>query len=299
MKNRLYCIAVKSEKQINAEILAAVDYIIFCPGEYTEKTVLAFINNMQSFFNSPVPVTPPCIYLNLPVVAMAEDIKVLRKLLENKNIKEKFSGVVANNVYALKLAGEYGLNVFKGPWMNTLNDNFCGYENVVLSPELSESEYRLFGDWDKKNYFLCVYGYLPLMTLAHCPYQVNGIECHRGRSADTKRSEVPQRGGGNLLSAVCMNSVPVTRTARLQYKDELNNVMNIRRTKLSKCYFELLNSVPLNLLKHKNKIKPHYYFDMRETEPVEISRILKLFKEPGNKDPEGKHTAGLYFKELK
>ena len=271
MKNRLYCIAVKSEKQLNAEILAAVDYIVFCPEEYTEKTVLAFINNMQSFVNSPVPVTPPCIYLNLPVVAMSEDIKVLRKLLGNMDIREKLAGIVANNVYTLKLAAEYGLNVFKGPWLNTLNDNFCGYENIILSPELSEREYRLFGDWTQKNYFLCVYGYLPLMTLAHCPYQVNGFECGARKC----------------------------RTAKLQYKDELNNVMNIRRTKLSKCYFELLNSVPLDLLKYKNKIKPHYYFDMRETDPREISKILKLFKEPGNKDPEGKYTAGLYFKELK
>ena len=258
MKNRLYCIAVKNEKQIDAEILAAVDYLILCPEEYTEKSVLDFMSIVNCN-----------LYLNLPVIAMSRDVKVLRGILGNDRIRERLAGVAANNVYALKLAREYGLDVFKGPWMNTLNDNFCGYENIILSPELSEKEYRLFGDWDKKNYFLCVYGYLPLMTLAHCPYKVNGIACGKCDKAP------------------------------LQYKDELNNVMNIRRTRLSSCYFELLNSVPLNLLKYKNKVKPHYFFDMREENARDISKILGLFKEPGNKDPEGKYTAGLYFKELK
>jgi hypothetical protein len=250
---------VKSEKQLNAEILAAVNYVILCPEDYGNAEHI--IHNAQSKF-----------YLSLPVVAMSEDIKVLRRILGNEKIKGIFAGIVANNVYALKLADEYGYKVFKGPMLNTINDNFCDYENIILSPELTENEYRLFKDWDKKNYFLCVYGYLPLMTLAHCPYKGTAV---RQRCEDKKCT-----------------------AAALQFKDELNNLMSFRRTKISKCYFELLNSTPLNLLNYKNKIKPHFFFDMREAGKSEIAAILAQFKEPGNKAPGGKYTAGLYFKEL-
>jgi len=262
MKNRLYCIAVKSSSQLSAEITAAVDYIIFSPEEYNEKTILSFVNYVSCFeFKN--------IYLDLPVIAMSDDMKILRRMLGNDKIRERLAGIVANNIYALKLSEDFGLNVFKGLGMNTLNDNFCRFENIILSPELYEGDYRQFKDWDKKNYFLCVYGYMPLMTMAHCPYQVNGFDCKNCRGA------------------------------KLQYKDELNNIMNIRRTKIAGCYFELLNSVPLNLLKYKNKIKPHFHFDMRETSKENITKILEKFKEPGNKDPDGKHTAGLYFKDIK
>ena len=258
---KLYCIAVRSESQLDAEIISAVDYIIFSPAEYNLKTVRNF--SVFSFqFSVPV-------FLDLPAVAMSKDMKILRGILSGGQIRERLAGVVANNVYALTLADEYGLKVFKGMEMNTLNDNFCPFENIVLSPELYEKEYRLFKDWDKKNYFLCVYGYLPLMTLAHCPYKINGFDCK------------------------------TCGQAKLQYKDELNNVMNISRVKISNCYFKLLNSVPLDLLKYKNQIKPHYYFDMRETDKETIKKILRLYKEPGNKDPDGKHTTGLYFKDVK
>jgi len=42
MADKLYCIAVKSEKQLDAEILNSVDYIIYCPEEYSVKTVGQF-----------------------------------------------------------------------------------------------------------------------------------------------------------------------------------------------------------------------------------------------------------------
>ena len=273
-----YCIAIKSEKQLNAEILAAVDYVIICPEDYTNPSPLAryslYERENTNKSNSPFfkgGAEGGGFYLNLPIIAMSEDIKVLRRILGNDKVRGKFTGIAANNIYALKLAEEYGYKVFKGPWMNTINDNFCDFENIILSPEVTEDEYRLFKDWDKKNYFLYVYGYLPLMTLAHCPYKVNGFDC---------------------ITKKC-------NTARLQYQDELGNAMNIRRTRISKCYFELLNSVPLNLLNYKNKIKPHFFFDMREEGVGGISKILKQFKEPGNKEPGGKYTTGLYFKDLK
>ena len=270
-----YCIAIKSEKQLNAEIIAAVDYVILCPENYTEitnyKLQITNSDKKKNDSNSWFSVPGSQLYLYLPVIAMSDDIKILRKILGDNKTKERFAGVAANNVYALKLAREYNYKVFKGPWMNTINDNFCDFENIILSPELTEDEYRQFKDWDKKNYFLPVFGYMPLMTLAHCPYKVNGFECN------TKKCDA----------------------AKLQYKDELGNIMAFRRTKLAKCYFELLNSVPLNLLNYKNKIKPHFFFDMRETGAKEILNTIKLFKEPGNKEPQGKYTTGLYFKELK
>lgn len=265
MANKLYCIAVKSKKQLDAEILRQVDFIVLCPESYSKGGVKAFLDSVGRISEG----RKPPVFLDLPLIAMSGDISVLRGILGQKDIKDRLAGVVANNAYALKLAEEYGLDAFKGMGMNTLNDNFCGFNNIILSPEINEQEYRQFRDWDRKNYFLCVYGYLTLMTLAHCPYQANGFDC------------------GNC------------ERANLQYKDELGNVMGIRRIRLASCYFELLNSVPLSMLNYKNKIKPHFYFDMRETEKSEIIKILKLFMEPGNKEPEGKHTAGLYFKSIK
>ena len=274
MAAKLYCIAVKSDKQLDTRILSCVDYIIYSPEKYDVKIVERFLfqctmHNAQCTIKDETTEKAPSIYLDLPVIAMSKDIKILRDILSNNEIKEKLAGIVANNIYALKLAEEYGLDVFKGLGMNTLNDNFCGFNNIILSPELNERDYRLFKGWDKKNFFLCVYGRLPLMALAHCLYRANGFDCRNCEGA------------------------------KLQYKDEPGNIMDIRRIRLASCFFELLNSVPLNLLNYKNKVKPHYYFDMRETEKAEILRILKLFKEPGNKEPEGKYTTGLYFKEVK
>lgn len=259
MSERIFCIAAGSHKQLAAEILSIAGILIYSPQEYSADGLDSFLAAVSRMGTGKTRV-----FLDLPAAAMSEDIKLLREILNS--FKGSLAGVCANNVYGLRLADEYGLDAFKGMGLNTLNDNFCDFKNILLSPELNENDYRLFKDWDKKNYFLCVFGRLPLMLLSHCPYQVNGYDC--------------KSCGG----------------VKLQYKDETGNVMDIRRVKMASCYFELLNAVPLNLLKYKNKIKPHYYFDVRGYGAETILRTLTAFKEPGNKEPEGKYTTGLYFK---
>ena len=265
MADKLFCAAVRDMSQLSGGIIKLCDMLVYSPAEYSGLDADGFLSAVKKLADDAGKTMP--VYLDLPAVALSADITVLRKIIEG--VKDGLAGLVANNVYGIRLAEDYGLSVFKGGGLNTLNDNFCDFDNILLSPEIYEGDYRQFGGWDKKNYFLYVCGYLPLMLLCHCPKEVNGFDCKTC-------------GGVNLV-----------------YKDELNNKMKLRRVKTAACRFELLNSVPLCLLKYKNKIKPHFYFDMKEFKAPQILEIMTAFKEPGNKEPPFKYTAGAYFKDIK
>ncbi len=264
MADKLFCIKAGALKQLNAAVIGLCDILVYSPGEYTAGGVNGFLDGVKKLSAGAGKTVP--VYLDLPAAAMSDDIRLLRRVIEGAG--GGLAGLCANNVYGLALAKEYGLDVFKGLGLNTLNDNYCGFDNVLLSPELYEGDYRNFSGWDKRNYFLYVYGHLPLMLLSHCPYQVNGFDC--------------KTCGG----------------VQLKYRDELNNEMRIRRIKMANCYFELLNSVPHNLLNYKNKIKPHFFIDITENTAADALDILTAFSTPGNKPPQGKYTAGAYFKDI-
>ncbi len=142
-------------------------------------------------------------YLNLPIVANSDDLKIVDNLLG----KVSFAGVVANNIYGLsynskEIVAGIGLNIVNSFAINFLN--VLGINKCIRSVE---------GYLAKTLGGGSVYvGNIPLMTLCHCPYKVNfGNDCSK-----------------------------CTFTKGLTYKQERGKEFEIRRYRLSQCYFELL-----------------------------------------------------------
>lgn len=143
------------------------------------------------------------VYLNLPVIANSQDMKVLNKLTREVD----FDGIVANNIYGLmypakKVIGGLGLNIVNNFAVNFLND--LGIDTYIKSIE----EYLSKSLGGGNTYA----GKIPLMTLCHCPYKVNfGGDC----------SKCKYKEG-------------------LVYRQESGKEFEIRRYRLNNCYFELL-----------------------------------------------------------
>ncbi|GHU98758.1 hypothetical protein FACS1894211_03020 [Clostridia bacterium] len=263
-----YCIQT-DDADLVPQIESYADRIVWSPRDYAAPAAV----------RSSKP-----LYLHMPVYAGRADIAVL-----TGNFKRGgYAGVVANNPYALRLAEEWKTEIFAGSGLNILNQTAAAqHQNILLSPEIGEPDYRLFADWQTRNYFLYVYGRLPLMTLCHCPY-VQVFGSGRGRVMADGRWKMEDGRSGCHCECKEKES--------LEYKDEKGNRLAIYKYKTAACYFHLLNAVPHNLVKYKNKIKPHYFFDFRACPPDTALKILAAFSDPAPREPEGPFTAGLYFK---
>ena len=232
------------------------------------------------------------VYLHLPVFANRKDISVLFDNFRGYS----YAGIMADNLYALTLAREWKTEVFAGLGLNILNQTTAeNFQNVLLSVEITEPDYRLLTDWQARSYFLYAYGRLPLMALCHCPYKNIGFYCSEKHIAC--KSVTGGTVGGDTNSA--RTAVPVTKHSvidNLTYEDERGNSFEIYKYRMDGCYFRLLNTVPHNLLKYKNKIKPHYFFDFRTCSFDTALKTLTAFADPEPQIPAGPHTAGLFFK---
>lgn len=146
------------------------------------------------------------IYLNLPIITNYKDIKIIDDILQNN---KKISGVMANNYWALKykkthkiLCG-YPFNIANCLSMGVILDYA---DDVVKSCETKLTQYFKQG----KAYN----GKVSLMTFAHCPQKT----CYnKNCSKDCK-------------------------FANLSYVQENGKTFSIRRTKVSNCYFELVDN---------------------------------------------------------
>ena len=149
-------------------------------------------------------------YLDLPNFALKNDVDLLKKLInENPNI----IGISANSLYAIELAKQFDKKLFLNQGMNIFNDysaNLWHNEGFVYANELTLNEISTFKN---QSGFVFAEGYNVCMTLAHCPVQVN-------------------------FKCTCKNC---KYKGDLVYKDKLGNEFLIKRKKLSKCYFELIN----------------------------------------------------------
>ena len=102
--------------------------------------------------------------------------------------------------------------------------------------------------------FVYMFGYAPVMTLCHCPHRK------------------------------CINC-----SGRSELSDEQGRRFTLRRIKISHCYNQLLNCVPIVL---ENKGYKNMFFDCTECDKNEIKRIL-------NFEYTGKFTRGNFNKGLK
>jgi len=139
------------------------------------------------------------IALQLPVIANGKDIKVIRKLLADM---PRIRALVSENIYGLAFADE-GYRVIAGAGHNSLN----GYTVEVLKG-LGAAEVLPSVELGRRQNVIGEE--LPLMTLAHCPYKtVYGCECSK-----------------------CAYKEGMTYAREGREYD-------IRRTRLSQCYFGL------------------------------------------------------------
>ncbi|MEG1609410.1 MAG: hypothetical protein RR348_06035 [Clostridia bacterium] len=130
---------------------------------------------------------------------------------------------MANNVYALQLAKELNLTVIGGIGLNIYNNFTVGYlSNIFVDFTYYYSlELNLKEIWYDDNGYIYSEGIIPIMTLCHCPIQLNTTcDCAHCKYID------------------------------INYVDKTGSVFKIARKQLTKCYFNILNCVPISCI-HK------------------------------------------------
>lgn len=198
---------VERSEEITSEIESAVDYIVLNPRDYSDFSVPKL--------NKPI-------LLNMPITARGDDMRVLEHAVNRAEI----FGVVSNNMYTLKLTDK---PILLGVGHNIIGD--CRYPHI----RSFEADGR-----GSDNSFTYVYGFAPLMTLCHCPYE-KCIDC------DGK--------------------------ARLT--DEAGRVFELRRYKIAHCYWQLLNCVPHNLTVGAAREYKNKFYDCTGLRAEEIIKVLR------------------------
>lgn len=174
------------------------------------------------------------IYLKLPTIARGSDIVVIENLLNKySNILD---GLYFNTIYGFELCKKYNLKAFGGIGQNLYNSiaiNNNDFNYFTLSTELNKDEILSLYN---KNSFVYAFGKLPLMTMAHC---VNK----------------------NLYGVNCSNCKKLSSVTDTKIRDKKYD-FNIRRNKVSSCYFTLYNGIATNILDFCDKYNMNIYLDM-------------------------------------
>ncbi|MGN0789779.1 MAG: hypothetical protein ACI4MY_07550, partial [Christensenellales bacterium] len=127
-----------------------------------------FCNNFDIFINNG--------YIRLPRVARGKDLAIVVDLVEK--LKGSIKGVVCDNIYAVALAKKCGLAAVGGYGLNIYNRGAIaelGLDYTIASLELNVGQLKSF---DREQIMVFGYGWVQVMTLSHCPVQLNtGCNC--------------------------------------------------------------------------------------------------------------------------
>ena len=127
-----------------------------------------FCNNFDIFINNG--------YIRLPRVARGNDLAIVVDLVEK--LKGSIKGIVCDNIYAVALAKRYGLAAVGGYGLNIYNRGAIaelGLDYTIASLELNVGQLKSF---DREQIMVFGYGLVQVMTLSHCPVQLNtGCNC--------------------------------------------------------------------------------------------------------------------------
>lgn len=154
------------------------------------------------------------IFVMLPILMRSHDREIVEQVINSLN--KQTDGLVVNNIYGLyyallgyKVVTNYALNITNRFAVSVLNDF-----NVVDVTKSIERDLS-----SNLSYGIEYSGYPMLMTYCHCPYKTSyGYN-------DCKNCKFE---------------------SGLQYTNERGHTFNIRRTKISDCYFELINDIKLD-----------------------------------------------------
>jgi hypothetical protein len=176
--------------------------LIFSPIVYSVTQVQMFYNKYKKYFKQPLKV-------NLPIIAMADDLKVIDEIVKfaiNEGIE-----LVVNNLYGLDYLS-LGAVVWAGSNMNIVSD-YSRNALINMNVKSCVSSIEKWCGSVSQTYKMCK-GKRVLMTMAHCPTKtINKNNCDECKFAGDMR-----------LSG-----------EKSQY--------TIRRYRISKCYFELVDDV--------------------------------------------------------
>lgn len=207
--------------------------VIYAPYDYTR------VNN---FFEKVSDLNTK-VYFGLPTITFEKDMEVLYKTIEKYNTS--ITGLYGNNAFLHEVARKYDLKIFKGYGANVTNNlskRACWDDvKITLSPELTATELK---ECDSDAYVYKL-GYLPLMTLVHCPAKANGYDC---------------------------SNCPFDKGREVRYSDKFDD-LTIKRIKISRCYFEVYSDKPI--LVDKQPLKQDLLLDLRLFSPDEIKNILQ------------------------
>lgn len=160
--------------RLDNDILSKIDYLAVNPCDYS---------------NFHVPKTDKPVLLNMPITMRDGDRTILEKAVARPDVY----GVISNNAFTLKLTDK--------PILLGTGHNIIGNFEY---PHITSFEADTFG-----NGFIYAFGYAPVMTLCHCPYEK------------------------------CVNC-----SGHAELTDERNRKFKLRRIRIGHCYWQLLNCVP-------------------------------------------------------
>ena len=203
------------------------------------------------------------IYLKLPRVARGKDYDDIDDYLSKSS--KKYKGIVADNLYGVYLARKYGLKLVGGIGLNIYNDNIqnvLGLDEQIMSVELNSKELL-------KGGIIYAYGLLPVMTLLHCPVQVNtGCSC-----ADC-------RYDGDFY-----------------YYDRRGKYL-IKRLKLNYCQFSLYNQQKLDIIGKTSGWDYQVYLNLADCDKDKVSEVVAKYSNKTGSSEENS-TYGHLFRGVK
>ena len=182
------------------------------------------------------------IYLKLPRVARGKDYQIIDEFL--LNYIDKFDGILTDNLYGVYLAKKYDKTLIGGIGLNIFNENYSkviGLDYYINSVELTNREIS-------KDGMIYAYGRLPIMTLIHCPIQVNTRCDCKSCKYEGEFSYFDRRG---------------------EYK--------IERLKIANCQFVLYNQQIVDIRNKIALLKNNFYLNLSSCNEVEFNNIISDF----------------------
>lgn len=162
-QNKEITVEIRNAKDITAELCRATR-VVLRPETYSLQTYKEFQARLRAANVTKV-------YLALPKIMKGTDAALLSAV---DFIKSAGWGIHAEGVFAVQLAREKGLTYGGGIGLNLFNtvsvDAYFDADYLTLSPELTRAEALPLL---QKGVSLFAFGYLPVMTLNHCPVKLN------------------------------------------------------------------------------------------------------------------------------
>lgn len=160
--DKLISVSVNNKKQFDKLNLNKLDRVYIGFDEDLENSILKVKEKNKE------------VYINTDRIMYLDDFNKLKSKIDS--VKGIIDGVSVSNLgtlqfvkenYDLNIHGNIGLNVFNSFTVKALEAE--GLKSVTLSPELTLNQIEKIGSRSSLNLETIGYGYLPLMTMKHCP----------------------------------------------------------------------------------------------------------------------------------